>query len=110
MKNLPHEIQPKLKNLPDQPGVYLMKDLDGDIIYIGKASSLRKRVSSYFHSRHHDIKVSILVRNIFDLEFIVTDSEIEALILESTLIKKYKPKYNISLKDDKKYPFIFKKF
>jgi len=106
MKNLPHEIQPKLKNLPDQPGVYLMKDLDGDIIYIGKASSLRKRVSSYFHSRHHDIKVSILVRNIFDLEFIVTDSEIEALILESTLIKKYKPKYNISLKDDKKYPFI----
>ncbi len=100
------KLKDKLANTPDQPGVYIMKNFAGKIIYIGKASSLKKRVSSYFQKTNHDLKVSILINHISDFEYVITDSEIEALILESTLIKKHKPKYNVRLKDDKRYPYI----
>ncbi len=92
--------------MPDEPGVYLMKDRGGEVIYIGKASSLRKRVNSYFQKGDLDPKTRVLVKQIDDIEYIVTDSEIEALILESNLVKKNKPKYNIRLKDDKRYPYL----
>ncbi len=95
-----------LSGAPGEPGVYLMKDDAGSIVYIGKAGSLRKRVTSYFQKREHDIKTRVLVKIIRDIEFIVTDSEIEALILESSLIKKHRPKFNIQKKDDKRYPYI----
>ncbi|MDY6967358.1 MAG: excinuclease ABC subunit UvrC [Spirochaetota bacterium] len=106
MKNQYNNIKNKAASLPNETGVYLMKDSKGNIIYIGKASNLRKRVSSYFQITKQDPKVRIIVNNMKDIEFIITDSEIEALILESSLIKKHKPKYNIRLKDDKKYPYI----
>lgn len=97
----------KLKNLPDHPGVYLMKDEAGDVIYVGKAVSLKNRVRQYFQSsRNHSPKIRIMVSQIRDFEYILTDSELEALILECNLIKKYKPKYNVLLKDDKTYPYI----
>ena len=100
-------LEEKLKNLPDKTGVYLMKDAQGKIIYVGKAKSLRSRVSSYFRNQRHDsAKTRILVKKIADLEFLITDTEAEALILENNLIKKHKPRYNISLKDDKTYPYI----
>ena len=96
-----------LKNLPDKPGVYLMKNSLGEVIYVGKAKILRNRVKSYFqNSKNHSEKVRVMVKNIAEFEYIVTDSEMEALILECNLIKKYSPKYNILLKDDKFYPFI----
>ena len=104
-KNLP-ETRPLTARIPDKPGVYLMKDAGGEIIYIGKASSLKKRVSSYFNKPGADIKTRVLVKNIADIDFIVTDSEVEALMLESTLIKKHTPRFNIRLKDDKRYPYI----
>lgn len=100
------KIKDILTRLPQEPGVYLMLGTDGSIIYIGKANSLKKRVTSYFQKKDHDPKTAILVRNISDIEYIVTDSEIEALLLESNLIKKHKPKFNIRLKDDKRYPYI----
>ena len=95
-------------HLPREPGVYVMKDEDGQIIYIGKAKVLRSRVQSYFRPNAHDGRRQFraLVSRVRDLEYIVTDTELEALILEANLIKAHKPKYNISLKDDKKYPFI----
>jgi excinuclease ABC, C subunit len=100
-------IEEQLKILPDKPGVYIMKDKDGQIIYIGKAVSLKNRVRQYFqNSRNHSAKVRAMVDNISEFEYIVTDSELEALILECNLIKKHKPKYNILLKDDKHYPYI----
>ncbi|HEX8891294.1 MAG TPA: excinuclease ABC subunit UvrC [Pyrinomonadaceae bacterium] len=100
-------LEEKLKNLPVSPGVYLHKDEGGKIIYVGKAKNLRNRVRSYFQSgRGHDRKTRELVRRIRDLEFIVTDTEVEALVLESNLIKQYKPRYNILLKDDKQYPHL----
>ncbi|HLL73055.1 MAG TPA: excinuclease ABC subunit UvrC [Pyrinomonadaceae bacterium] len=100
-------LEEKLKNLPLSPGVYIHKDEAGKIIYIGKAKNLRNRVRSYFQSgRGHDRKTRELVRRIVDLEFIVTDTEVEALVLESNLIKKHKPRYNIALKDDKQYPHL----
>src|SRR5205085_1104695 len=100
-------LEEKLKNLPVSPGVYLHKDDTGKIIYIGKAKNLRNRVRSYFQSgRGHDRKTRELVRRISDLEFIVTDTEVEALVLESNLIKQYKPRYNVLLKDDKQYPHL----
>lgn len=101
------ELQEKLAQLPDKPGVYLMKDEHKKIIYVGKAVVLKNRVRSYFQSsRNHTPKVQSMVARIADLEYIVTGSEIEALILECNLIKKYTPKYNISLKDDKNYPYV----
>ncbi|WP_093690911.1 excinuclease ABC subunit UvrC [Sporolituus thermophilus] len=101
------ELEQKLAHLPDKPGVYLMKDASGRIIYVGKAVNLKNRVRSYFQaSRNHSPKVRAMVARIADLEYIITASEIEALILECNLIKKHRPKYNISLKDDKSYPYI----
>ncbi|KOP83657.1 excinuclease ABC subunit UvrC [Cytobacillus solani] len=98
-------IKNKLMLLPDQPGCYLMKDRQGTIIYVGKAKVLKNRVRSYF-TGSHDGKTLRLVNEIEDLEYIVTSSNMEALILEMNLIKKYDPKYNVMLKDDKSYPFI----
>lgn len=98
-------IKDKLAILPDQPGCYLMKDRQGTIIYVGKAKVLKNRVRSYFNGSH-DGKTLRLVNEIEDFEYIVTSSNIEALILELTLIKKHDPKYNVMLKDDKTYPFI----
>lgn len=100
-------LMEKLKILPKQPGVYLMKDKYGKIIYVGKAKVLRSRVRSYFQqARQQSYKTDILKQHIYDFDYLVTDSEVEALILESTLIKKHEPMYNIRLKDDKSYPFI----
>ena len=96
-----------LKNLPSKPGVYLMKNSLGEVIYVGKAKILKNRVKSYFqNSKNHSEKVREMVKHIAEFEYIVTDSEMEALILECNLIKKYSPRYNILLKDDKFYPFI----
>ncbi|CUH94388.1 UvrABC system protein C [Propionispora sp. 2/2-37] len=101
------ELEEKLAHLPDKPGVYLMKDEQGKIIYVGKAVVLKNRVRSYFQSsRNHSPKVRSMVSRIADLEYIVTASEMEALILECNLIKKHRPKYNISLRDDKSFPYI----
>ena len=100
-------IKQKIKKLPLCPGVYLMKDLNGDIIYVGKSKLLKNRVSQYFNnSKNHSAKTVSMVASIKDFEYIVTDTEVEALVLECNLIKKYKPKYNILLKDDKQYPYI----
>lgn len=102
-----HEhLRDKLAILPDQPGCYLMKDRHGTVIYVGKAKVLKNRVRSYFTGSSHDGKTIRLVSEIQDFEYIVTSSDIEALLLEVNLIKKYDPKYNIMLKDDKTYPFI----
>ncbi|TGB04121.1 excinuclease ABC subunit UvrC [Halobacillus salinus] len=98
-------IKEKLAVLPDQPGCYLMKDKHGTVIYVGKSKVLKNRVRSYFTGAH-DGKTQRLVREIIDFEYIVTTSEIEALILEMNLIKKYDPKYNVLLKDDKTYPYL----
>ncbi|WP_406659965.1 excinuclease ABC subunit UvrC [Methanolobus sp. ZRKC3] len=101
------DMVPDLTKIPDSPGVYLMKDSSGDIIYVGKAISLIKRVRQYFQSKKNlTPKTRILVSHISDIECIVTDSEINALILEANLIKKYKPRYNVRLKDDKRYPYV----
>ncbi|WP_094226778.1 excinuclease ABC subunit UvrC [Methanolobus psychrotolerans] len=96
-----------LKTLPGLPGVYLMKDSSGDVIYVGKAKSLDKRVRQYFQSNKNlSPKTVTLVRHIDDIEYIVTDSEIDALVFEANLIKKYRPRYNVRLKDDKRYPYV----
>lgn len=101
------QLQEKLKCLPGKPGVYLMKDDQGQIIYVGKAVILKNRVRSYFTAgKNHSVKVKSMVARIADFEYIVTVSEIEALILECNLIKKYRPKYNITLRDDKNFPYI----
>ncbi|WP_041592188.1 excinuclease ABC subunit UvrC [Thermoanaerobacterium xylanolyticum] len=100
-------IEEKLKLLPDKPGVYIMKDLSGKIIYVGKAVILKNRVRQYFQNQANQLpKVRTMVKHVADFEYIVTDTELEALILECNLIKKHKPKYNILLKDDKNYPYI----
>lgn len=100
-------IEEELKRLPEQPGVYLMKDESGHIIYVGKAINLKNRVRQYFRaSKNHSIKVIKMVQHIVSFEYIITRSEVEALVLECNLIKKYNPKYNIRLKDDKQYPYI----
>ena len=101
------DIKEQLKKLPGEPGVYLMKDENDKIIYVGKAISLKNRVRQYFQSsKNHSSKVKSMVRNIKSFEYIITDSELEALILECNLIKKYRPKYNVLLRDDKTYPYI----
>ena len=101
------DLKEKLKNLPTQSGIYIHKNDKGKIIYIGKAKNLRNRVRQYFQSsRNMDAKTRRLVKQIADFEFIVTDTEVEALVLESNLIKKHKPRYNILLKDDKQYPHL----
>ena len=93
-------------NLPLKPGVYIMKDINEEVIYVGKSKSLKKRVSSYFKDKVDRPKTRVLMNHFHSLEYIVTASEKEALILEANLIKKYMPKYNIRLKDDKQYPYV----
>ncbi len=102
----PENVQKILQNLPAKPGVYLHINKDGRIIYVGKAINLRHRVRSYFHKNVDSTKTRRLRRQIADIEIITTDSELEALLLENTLIKKHRPHYNIRLKDDKRYPYI----
>lgn len=99
-------IEEQIKNLPEKPGVYIMKDENDNIIYVGKAISLKNRVRQYFRDSNSDAKVIAMVKKIADFEYIVTDNELEALVLENQLIKKHKPHYNILLKDDKTYPYI----
>ena len=103
----PPDLKPIVNSLPEKPGVYKYFDKDGVIIYVGKAKSLKKRVSSYFTKKHHDnFKTSVLVSKIVHLEYTVVDTEMDALLLENSLIKEFQPKYNIALKDDKSYPYI----
>ena len=100
-------LEEKVNNLPLNPGVYIYKDAKGRVLYVGKAKRLRNRVRSYFQdSRNHDGRIKVMVSKIHDLETIITDSEAEALILESNLIKKHHPRYNIMYRDDKSYPYI----
>ena len=100
-------LEDTLARLPDRPGVYLYKDAKAQVIYVGKAASLRSRVRSYFHdSRPRDAKTDALVRQVRDLEYVVTDNELEALMLEANLVRKHRPRYNIILRDDKHYPFL----
>lgn len=107
MKTEPDLLRSKLRHLPERPGVYLMRDEAGEILYVGKAKSLRSRVRSYFSSaQQHSLKTRELVRRIRDLETIVVDSEAEALILENNLIKENRPRFNINLRDDKTYPYV----
>ena len=100
------QLKEKIKNLPRKSGVYIMKDRAGEIIYIGKAKDINKRVSSYFQKKLSERKTEVLLSHIASVESIITDNEIEALILESNLIKKHKPRFNIELKDNQKYPYI----
>ena len=101
------DIQKELAKLPDKPGVYIMKDKNGSVIYVGKAKVLKNRVRQYFQeSAAHSPKVEAMVDKIAEFEYIVTDTEFEALILECNLIKDKKPRYNVLLKDDKTYPYI----
>src|SRR5512136_26155 len=107
MVNVTGTLKDKIENLPVSPGVYLYRDASRKIIYVGKAKSLRNRVRSYFQEgRPLDPKTDRLVSEIADVECIVTDSEVEALILESTLVKKNQPRYNVNLKDDKSFPYL----
>ena len=107
MLDISEHIQRILKTLPEKPGVYIMKNAAGEIIYVGKAIILKNRVRSYFQERgDQSHKTRKLVSQIADLEWIVVDSELEALILEMNLIKKHRPRFNIRLKDDKRYPYI----
>lgn len=106
-KTLSEQLQQRLETLPTEPGVYLMKNAQGNIIYVGKAVNLRNRVRSYFQSgKGHSAKVRVMVTQIVDLEIITTRTEVEALVLESNLIKHHRPYYNALLKDDKHYPFL----
>ena len=100
------EIREKLKTLPKTPGVYLMKNADGRVIYVGKAVALKNRVSSYFQNTRKDLKTAAMVAEVVDFDYILTETEIEALILECNMIKRYAPYYNILLRDDKHYPYI----
>ena len=100
------DIKLKLQLLPEKPGIYQYYDINGVILYVGKAKNLKKRVTSYFVKNHENAKTRILVRQIEDIQYLVVDSELDALLLENNLIKKYQPKYNIALKDDKTYPWI----
>ena len=101
------DLQTKLKNLPAEPGVYIMYDVDGNILYVGKAKSLKNRVRQYFHaSGNKTEKVLAMLSHVETFEYIITASEADALNLENTLIKKHTPPYNILLKDDKQYPYI----
>lgn len=100
------DIQEELKKIPDNPGVYQMKNEFGEIIYVGKAKNLKKRVRQYFQSKNHAPKIEAMIRNIVEFEYIIVDNEVEALILEANLIKKHRPKYNTLLRDDKQYPYI----
>src|SRR5574340_865074 len=107
MVEISEHIQGILSTLPLKPGCYIYRNTEGTVIYVGKAVNLRNRVRSYFHSSpDQDFKTRQLVQRIADIEWIVVGSELEALILEMNLIKKHRPRYNIRLKDDKRYPYI----
>jgi len=107
MPALPETVQQKLKALPTNPGCYIYKDAAGEVLYVGKALNLRNRVRSYFQqSTAHTLKVRRMVARIADMDLVVTDSELEALILECNLIKQLKPYYNVRLRDDKQYPYL----
>ena len=107
MVKVASELELKLKNLPSTPGVYLFKDLKGRIIYVGKAKNLRNRVRTYFQSRNHlDTKTNRMILHVVNFDLIETRNEIEALILEANLVREHKPRYNVSLKDDKHFPYI----
>lgn len=105
MEKTSPQIEKKVAFLPEQPGIYIWKNAAGEVIYVGKALSLKNRIKSYL-TGSHDIKTEQLVKHIADLDYIITNSENEAFLLEATLIKRYRPKYNINLKDDKRYPFV----
>ena len=100
------KLETKIKNLPSNPGIYQFLNDKGRVIYVGKANNLKNRVRSYFHENLSSPKTAIMVKKINDLELIITDNEIEALVLENNLIKKFKPRYNVNLKDDKSFPYI----
>ena len=100
------DVKQKLSELPAKSGVYLMMDKDGTVIYVGKAKIVKNRVKQYFQAGTKTDKTLALVGNIADFRYIITQNEVDALVLENNLIKKYNPKYNILLKDDKNYPFI----
>src|SRR5690606_12190160 len=100
------DLEIQLKTLPEQPGVYQYFDAEGTILYVGKAKNLKKRVSSYFTKTHENGKTRVLVKKIANIKHIVVDTETDALLLENNLIKKYQPRYNVMLKDDKSYPWI----
>ena len=103
---LPEQIQRQLQNIPEDTGVYEYYDKDGKLLYVGKAKNLKKRVSSYFNKKHDHGKTRLLVSKVSDIQTIVVASEIDALLLENSLIKKHQPQYNVLLKDDKTYPWI----
>ncbi len=99
-------LRDKLNNLPSGPGVYQFINKSGKVIYVGKAKNLRSRVRSYFQTNITSPKTLVMIQKVVDFQLVVTDSEVEALMLENNLIKELKPRYNINLKDDKSYPFI----
>jgi len=94
-----------IRDLPERPGIYIFKDAQGKVLYVGKAKSLRKRASSYL-ARDHEPRLAAMVAEAVDLEFVVTDSEAEALLLENNWIKRRRPRYNVLLRDDKTYPYL----
>ena len=100
-------LDEQIADAPKTPGCYIMKDEAGDILYVGKAKNIRLRIQSYFRGKHESAKTHVLVSKIKSIEFLQTDTEIEALLLENTLIKKHRPRYNIRLKDDKTYPYLW---
>ena len=103
---MPTSLEIQLKTLPETPGVYQYYDKEDIILYVGKAKNLKKRVASYFTKNHENAKTRILVNKIVSIKHIVVETETDALLLENNLIKKYQPRYNIMLKDDKTYPWI----
>src|ERR1700724_2556885 len=102
---LPESLAARIRELPDRPGIYVFKDAAGKALYVGKASSLRKRTASYL-SREHEPRLAAMISEAADLEFVVTDSPAEALLLENNWIKRRRPRYNILLRDDKTYPYL----
>ncbi|MDE6802247.1 MAG: GIY-YIG nuclease family protein, partial [Muribaculaceae bacterium] len=105
-KNKSQQLRDKIAILPDTPGVYMYFDAEGTVIYVGKAKNLKRRVSSYFNRTHDVLRTNLLVRAIADMKYIVVPTEQDALNLENSMIKEYKPRYNVLLKDDKSYPWI----
>ena len=99
-------IEAIIRSLPEEPGVYQYFDADGKILYVGKAKSLKKRVSSYFTKEHDSSRLRLLVKKIVDIKTIKVNTEMDALLLENNLIKTFQPRYNVNLKDDKTYPWV----
>lgn len=106
LSDFPENIQTTIRVIPDAPGVYQYYDAEKKLLYIGKAKSLKKRVSSYFNKEHDNNRLRIMVSKIRDIQYIVVKTELDALLLENNLIKKHQPRYNINLRDDKTYPWI----